>query len=93
MQRALNGRSQLRAHALARHCDHIIDRAARYDLEIAIYRSMEVETFEFAVDQNRSGTVGLKHHPSTKFGKLDLARRHGWARTSAQAGAVAGARG
>src|ERR1700722_6758789 len=54
---------------------------------------MEVETFEFAVDQNRSGTIGLKHHPSTKLGKLDLARRSGEARTSAQAGAVADVRG
>jgi hypothetical protein len=55
---------------------------------------MEEETFEFAVDQNRSRTMGLKHHSSTKLGKLDLARRRGRrARTSAQAGAVAGARG
>src|SRR6202020_1505300 len=93
VQRALNGRSQLRTHALARHCDHIIDRAARYDLEIAIYRSMKVETFEFAVDQNRSRTISLQHQPSTKLGKLDLARRRGGPRTSAQAGAVADVRG
>src|SRR5580704_16404389 len=76
----------------ARPRDHIIDRAARYDLEIAIYRSMKVETFEFAVDQNRSRTISLQHQPSTKLGKLDLARRRGGARTSAQAGAVAGVR-
>jgi hypothetical protein len=90
----LNGRSQLGTHALARHCDHVIDRAARYDLEVTIHGSLEVETFEFAVHQNRSRAIGLQHHPSTKLGKLDLARRRGRrARTRAQAGAVAGARG
>ena len=94
VQCALNGRSQLRTHALARHCDHIIDRAARYDLEITIHGSLEVETFEFAVDQHRSRTIGLQHHPPTKLGKLDLARRRGRrAGTRAQPGAVAGARG
>ena len=93
-QRALNGRSQLRAHALARHGDQIMRRAARCDLEITIYRSLEVETFEFAVDQYRSRTIGLQHHSSTKLGKLDLARGRGRrAGTRAQPGAIAGARG
>ena len=92
-QRPLNGRSQLRAHALARHRDQIIDGAARYDLEITIHGPLEVETFEFAVDQHRGGTIGVQHHPSTKLGKLDLARRRGRrAGTRAQAGAVGGVR-
>ena len=64
------------------------------DLEITIYRSLEVEAFEFAVDQDSSRTVGFQDHPSTQFGEIDLTRRHGRrARTRAQPRAVAGARG
>ena len=76
-QRPLNGQSQLRTQALARHGDQIIDGAARYDLEITIHGPLEVETFEFAVDQHCSGTIGVQQHPSTKLGKLGLTRRPG----------------
>ena len=94
VQGALNGQIQLRTHALARHCDHIIDGAARYDLEITIHGSLEVETFEFAVDQHGGRTIGFQHHSSTKVGQLDLGRWRGRrAGTRAQPQAIGGIRG
>ena len=66
--------------------------AARRHLEIAIYRPLEVETFEFAVDQHRGRTVGLQHHSSAKLGKLGLARRRlGRSGKHAQPRSIAGA--
>ena len=74
-QRALNGRLQLDAQALARHGDQVVRRAARRDLEIAIDGSLEVETFELAVDHHRGRTISLQHHSAAEFGKVGLARR------------------
>ena len=73
--RLLDRRPEFVAQPLARHGEQIAAGLARGHLQIAVGRSRVIQALVLAVDQDRSGRIGLEQHPLREVASADALRR------------------
>ena len=73
--RLLDRRPELVAQPLARHGEQIAAGLARGHPQIAVGRSRVIEALVLAVDQDRSGRIGLEQQPLREVASADALRR------------------
>src|ERR1700738_4823001 len=73
--RLLDRRPEFAAQPLARHSEEIAAGLARGHPQIAVGWSRVIQALVLAVDQDRSGRIGLEQHPLREVASADRLRR------------------